>query len=126
MQPAECRRCSKNHYIAFIKAIHCFFVTIEAEELTFLWYVQLLLVSFSQIPEAAIKTALENVGHSDKFDRTVLDRKGLRGCTGAPATTTNQAIVMDSRRAVTIAGIVAGTMILVKVSNRLKLKFVAT
>ena len=77
MQPAKRRGRGKDHDIAWAQRIDRLFVPIEAQEFPFRWHIHLILELCTQAAVADILSILENVGHGDQFDRSVLDLQRL-------------------------------------------------
>ncbi len=90
MHPAKCRRRRKYRHIAFVKTVHCFFVTLEANEPTRPGHIHLVSMLFIQVPVTASNTVLEDVSHSDQLDGAVLDRQSVGCCSRAPTTAADQ------------------------------------
>ena len=89
MHPTEGERRGENCDVTFAKAIHCMFVTVEADEFMVVGNVYLIgELGFDGLV-AVVHFLLKNVGHSDQLERHFLSQR-VHHCSGATPTTADQ------------------------------------
>jgi len=86
VDPSECGRGGENDHVARSKAVHGLLVGVEAQELSILGNVHLVLVSPDEAVVAAVESIFEDVGHCDQLHRPALGKQSVLNCSTATST----------------------------------------
>src|SRR5437899_1874363 len=94
MDPAKCQRRCKNGNVAWFKAIHGLFVTVEANKFPIVRHIYLAGMRLMETLVRSIELVLKDVGHGDEL-LVALGLQSVRGC-ATPAPTTPDEGNLDS------------------------------
>src|SRR5947208_2244378 len=97
MDPAKCQRRCKNGNVAWFKAIHGLFVTVEANKFPIVRHIYFAGMHLVETLVRGIELVLEDVGHGDEL-LVALGFQSVRGCATAAPTTPDEGN-LDSVRA---------------------------
>ncbi len=92
MDPAKRRRSGENDHVAWLQAVHCFAISVKADELLVLGHAQFFVATifFVERVVTSLEFGIEYVGHGDELDRTTLGRQGIGRRAGAAAAAADQ------------------------------------